>query len=153
MNRRDFTFDAIKLACFYGVAALTSRSALAQCKKETTGGAFAEFNENEKKIDIGNPSTNVWEVGDCRMYHGAIVLRPDGSAYFVGNVKTEHTTNRDIFHLYILLQTAEGKTVHDLGQWDGPEMKEKVWMNWRREFSFNPKTFSQIQRAAVTGCC
>ena len=159
MNRRVFVSKATKAAA--GLSTLIGGSIAAQqikfgdCKKETTGANFvrAEDFPANKKAFLGDPKTHVWEVGDCRMYYGHIILRPDGTATFLANVKTEHTMRRDVWHVSIELRNSEGRTRQTIGTLNGPEMPEKVWMNWKADFNFTKEIFPEVTSATVVGCC
>jgi hypothetical protein len=127
------------------------------CKKETIGAPFNPHETDSKKADLGylaSDNAHRWELGDCRMSYGAVVIRPNGSGFFVGLVKTEHTWNRDIWHLIIKLRGPDGTIRQEIGPLNGPDMHDDhQWQRWQADFQYNPAIFGEVTTVAVDGCC
>jgi len=99
--------------------------------------------------DAHSPRTFKYDVltsGDCVMQEGSLSFDSTGHGKWVAKIHTNHTTNRDIWHLDFNVLDANGQSLFPVGIGDSPAMygSPSPTIPWAIEFQFDPSKFTLI---------
>jgi hypothetical protein len=95
-------------------------------------------------------------AGDCHMT-GVLTMYSDGSAHWQATTKTDHTSNKDVWHEYAInVQDANGTFLFGFGPWDSPRMDSPPNggdYGWSDDGSFPPSLFDRIAKGTSSAAC
>ena len=103
------------------------------------------------------PTAITWQSmssGDCVMQNANVTFKPDGTAIFAAQVKTNHTHSGDIWHATIATKDNEGKILFTSPKMDSGRMDDNhPWYQWRAIYPFDFRLFGKIHDATMDHSC
>lgn len=100
-------------------------------------------------------SYDLLTAGDCVLERGELTFSASGQGSWRATIHTNHTTNRDIWHVSFNVLDAQGRQVMPVFLGDSPNMygSPSPRIPWAVNFNFNPGQFAAINRVTVRTSC
>jgi hypothetical protein len=100
-------------------------------------------------------SYDLLTAGDCVLERGRLTLNPDGSGQWTAYIHTNHTTNRDIWHVSFNVVDSSGRQLFPQFLGDSPGMygSPSPTIPWVVNFQFNASQFRLIDHVTIQTSC
>jgi hypothetical protein len=100
-------------------------------------------------------SYNLLTSGDCVLERGHLTLNADGTGQWTAYIHTNHTTNRDIWHVSFNVVDSSGRQLFPLFLGDSPNMygSPSPTIPWSVQFQFNASQFRNISQVRISTSC
>lgn len=98
---------------------------------------------------------NLLTAGDCVLERGHLTLNPDGTGQWTAYIHTNHTTNRDIWHISFSVIDSNGRQIFPIFLGDSPYMygSPSPTIPWSIQFQFNTSLFRSIAQVRISTSC
>ena len=98
---------------------------------------------------------DVLTAGDCVLEQGTLSFSPTGEGRWRATIHTNHTTNRDIWHMSFNVLDSAGHQVFPVFIGDSPAMfgSPSPLIPWAVDFNFNANQFRGIYRITIRSSC
>jgi hypothetical protein len=116
------------------------------------------FSGNPEASGQGQPKTlnfGTMTAGDCVLENGRLTFFPDGNGRWEANIHTNHTTNRDIWHIWFSINGSGNQRLFTVMPGDSPGMygSPSPTIPWVAGFKFNASQYGAIAKAEVHNRC
>jgi Family of unknown function (DUF6294) len=146
---RNFKVPIYSLFLFLSIQVGLSEANLYAQNRVPSTGSRANANSFVKGFDL-------LTSGDCVLQRGQITLSPDGSGQWEAWIHTNHTTNRDIWHMNFVALDSSGNQLFWINIGDSPDMygSPSPTIPWATDFQFPSRMFPRIAtiRIARNSC-
>jgi len=98
---------------------------------------------------------DVLTSGDCVLQSGALTLNANGDGHWRARIHTNHTTNRDIWHVSLVVVDSNGRPLFSVPLGDSPAMygSPSPTIPWAIDFSFEVAKFKLVDHVKVRTSC
>jgi hypothetical protein len=89
--------------------------------------------------------------GDCVLQQGQLILNPGGSGEWEAYIHTNHTTNRDIWHMNFVALDAGGNQLFSISVGDSPNMygSPSPTIPWAVDFQFPARLLPKVASVRI----
>jgi len=100
-------------------------------------------------------SYDVLTSGDCVLQKGLLTFNAKGEGKWRASIHTNHTTNRDIWHISFEVEESNGRSLFPVPLGDSPAMygSPSPTIPWAVDFNFDPAKFKFIDHVTVRTSC
>jgi hypothetical protein len=104
------------------------------------------------------PRTFKYDVltsGDCVLEKGSLTFTSSGQGKWEARIHTNHTTNRDIWHVNFTVLDGAGHQLFPVSPGDSPNMygSPSPVIPWAIQFNFDAAHFADIQNVQIATSC